>query len=138
MTNPYPLPTKLTPELTQVLDYWNGLKRGENKVPFADDVSLSALGGLQGNLVLLDVFDKPLRFRFNIVGAEIRTWYGGDLAGKFLDELDAKGPLAFCLSQASATTEALAPTYYRNGVARLLLPLWGGGPASALLGCVVR
>lgn len=141
MTNsphPFPLPAKLSPELGQVREYWNGLKRGENKIPFADDVNLSALVGLQGRLVLIDVFDKPQRFRFNIVGDDIRNWYGGDLAGKFVDEIVGRGPLAYVLAQASVTVEAAAPTCHHDGFARLLLPLWGGGYVSALLGSIVR
>lgn len=141
MTNsprPFSLPATLSPELAQVRAYWDGLKRGENKVPFADDVVLSALPGLQGRLILLDVFDKPLRFRFNIVGGDIRTWYGDDLAGKFVDETAAKGPLGYFLAQASATVEAAAPTFHQDGFARLLLPLWGSGYVSALLGSIVR
>jgi len=138
MTQPFALPAHLTPDLAQLRTYWDGLKRGENKVPFADDVALSKLPGLQGRLLLVDVFDKPVRFRFNIVGADVSAWYGGDLAGKFADEIEAKGPLAYFPAQASATVEARAPTFHQDGAARLLLPLWGNGYVSALLGVVVR
>ncbi len=139
MTNaPFPLPQKLAPDLARVREYWDGLKRGENKVPFADDVNFSKLPGLQGRLVLVDVFDKPWRFRLNIVGGDIHSWYGGDLTGKFVDELESKGPLGFFLAQASATVEAKAPTFYQDGFARLLLPLWGNGYVSGLFGGIVR
>jgi len=136
MMQPFALPANLTPDLAQVRTYWDGLKRGENKVPFADDVALSKLPGLQGRLLLVDVFDKPVRVRFNIVGADVSAGYGGDLAGRFADEIEPKGPLAYFLAQASATVEARAPTFYQDGVARLLLPLWGNGYVSALLGAV--
>ena len=43
MSNPFSLPAKLSPDLARVRDYWDGLKRGENKIPFADDVNLSGL-----------------------------------------------------------------------------------------------
>ena len=137
-TSPYPFspPTRLPPELERVRTYWAGLKRGENEVPFADDVNLSALSGLQDHLVLVDVFDKPRRFRLNIVGSGVRGWYGGDLAGKFVDEIEPKGPLGYFLAQASATVEAAAPTYQQAGFARLLMPLWGDGYVSALLGII--
>ena len=141
MTNashPFSLPAKLSPEHERVRVYWAGLKRGENKLPFADDVKLSALAGLQGRLVLVDVFDKPLRFRFNIIGSDISAWYSGDLAGKFVDEIEPKGPLGYFLAQASVTVEAAAPTYQQDGFTRLLVPLWGGGYVSALLGSIVR
>ncbi len=136
--SPYPFspPAKLPRELERARAYWVGLKRGENEMPFADDVNLSALSGLQDYLVLVDVFDKPRRFRLNIVGSSIRDWYGSDLAGKFVDEIEPKKPLGYFLAQASATVEAAAPTYQQDGFARLLMPLWGDGYISALLGIV--
>jgi len=107
-------------------------------MPFADDVALSALPGAEGRLVLVDVFEKPQRFRLAIVGQDIRDWFAADMVGVFTDELAAKGPLKFFAAQASATVEAAAPTYYHDGFARLLLPLWGGGSISHLLGAVAR
>lgn len=138
MPHPFALPTSLSSDLGRVHDYWNSLKRGENAVPFSDDVKLSALPEFEGRLMLVDVFEQPQRFRLNIVGNNIRDWFGADLAGKFVDELAAKGPLAFFTAQASATVEAAAPTYYHEGFARLLLPLWGGGYVSMLLGTIAR
>ncbi len=137
-TSPYPFspPANLPREFDHVRAYWAGLKRGENQVPFADDVKLSALSGLQNYVLLVDVFDKPRRFRLSIVGSSIRDWYGSDLAGKFVDEIAPKGPLGYFLAQASATVEAAAPTYQQDGFARLLMPLWGDGYVSALLGIV--
>jgi hypothetical protein len=136
--HPFALPASLSPELRRVRDYWNGLKRHENKVPFWDDVKLSALPGLDDRLVLIDVFESPQRFRLNTVGNQIREWYGADLVGKFVDEIEAKGPLEYFLAQAITTVESAEPTYYRNGFMRLLLPMWGGGNVSMLLGAVVR
>jgi hypothetical protein len=137
-SQPFALPEQLSSELGRVRDYWGGLKRGENAVPFADDVKLSALPGFQSRLVLVDVFARPQRFRLNIVGSDIRDWYGADLAGQFVDEIEAKGPLEYFIAQASTTAEAAAPTYHRDGFVRLLLPLWGGGYVSMLLGTIVR
>jgi len=58
--------------------------------------------------------------------------------GQFLDEIDAKGPFAFFLAQASATVEAAEPTFHQDGFTRLLLPLWGNGYVSMLLGGIAR
>jgi hypothetical protein len=138
MPHPFSLPAKLDPDLKRVHQYWGGLKRGENKVPFADDVNLSALSGLKERVVLIDVFEQPQRFRFNAVGSEIRAGYGADVVGKFADEIEGKGPLQFLSAQASATVEACAPTYHRNGFARLLLPMWGDGHVALLFGAAVR
>lgn len=137
-TQPFALPARLSADLGQVRKYWDGLKRRQNDVPFWDDVNLSALPALKDRIMLVDVFEKPQRFRLNSVGGKIRDWYGADTGGKFVDEIEAKGPFAYLVSQASATVEAAKPTYYHGGFVRLLLPMWGAGNVSMLLGAVVR
>jgi hypothetical protein len=82
-TGPYTFPRNLEPDLAQVLAYWEGLKRGDAGMPFWDDVNLSALPNLSKRLMLIEVFDKPLRFRLGTVGAELAERYRGDLSNKF-------------------------------------------------------
>lgn len=147
-TGPYAVPRKLEPDIARVLAYWEELKRGDADMPFWDDVNVSRLPDLSDRLMLIEVFDKPLRFRFGMVGKEIMGQYGDDLAGKFLDETEARGPLRYLNSQSSATVESRAPTYYRHalakggdarageGYSRLILPMWGDGHVGMLLGAV--
>jgi hypothetical protein len=146
---PYAVPRKLEPSLARVLAYWEELKRGEAEMPFWDDLKISALPDLSGRLMLVEVADKPVRFRLGIIGEDIRTRYGGDLAGKFLDEIEVRSPLEYLNSQCSATVEDRVPTYYGHDVvkassaraadaySRLLLPMWGNGHIGMLLGAVV-
>lgn len=106
-------------------------------MPFADDVKLTDLPDLSDHLFLIDVFDQPERFRFATVGADLAN----ELGGKFLDETALSGPFAFLRSQASATTEAAEPTFFRHeanrsGYGRLLAPLWADGRIAMLLGAV--
>jgi hypothetical protein len=146
-TAPFSLPRKLEPDLARLRAYWDGLKRGQADIPFGDDVNLSAMPDLAGRLMLVDVFDKPVRFRLGMLGEELKQRHGGDVVGKFLDEIDARSPLQYLSAQASATVESRAATYYRHGSAkrggpanaysRLLLPMWGGGRIGMLLGGVV-
>src|SRR5512138_3264832 len=104
MTNlPYPLPAKLSPDLDRVRGYWDGLKRGDANMPFWDDVSLSDLPDLAGRLVLIEVFDKPMRFRFGSIGEDIKRRASADDIGKFLDEVDGRPSLEYLHSQCSAT-----------------------------------
>ena len=135
-SHPFSLPPKLTGDLSHVRDYWAGLKRGENKIPFAVDVSLSALAGSKERALLIDVFEMPRRFRLGTLGAEIVKAYGANAAGKFVDEIEASGPMHFLSAQASATVELCEPTYYQDGIKRLLLPMWGEGHVALLLGAV--
>jgi hypothetical protein len=136
--HPFALPARLSSDLGKVRNYWDSLRRAENQVPFWDDVKLSALPGFEDRLMLVDVFESPQRFRLSTVGNDIRDYYGADIVGKFVDEIEAKGPLEYFTAQASATVEAAEPTYYHDGFARLLLPMWGGGHVAMLLGTIVR
>lgn len=142
---PYALPRHLEPDLARVLAYWEGLKRGEANMPFWDDANISALPDLRSRILLIDVFAKPARFRIATVGEEIKSQHGGDLVGKFLDEIEFREPLRYLQSQSSATVESRAPTYYHDRAtgpdgeySRLLLPMWGDGHIGMLLGAIAQ
>ena len=83
-------------------------------MPFSDDISLLRHGNLAPNLLLIDAFSMPQRFRFNHLGEKTIAKFGPDISGKFADELDLREPLNYFLAQASATVEAAAPTFYTN------------------------
>jgi osmotically-inducible protein OsmY len=143
------LPRELEPDLRRIQAYWNGLKRGANDVPFWDDVKLSLRSRLGRESMLIGVFENPLRFRFDLTGADVANWYGETIGSRFLDEIDLHAPFDGLTLQCRATVEGYAPTYYRQtafgkgdaghsgGYARLLLPLWGNGRIEMLLGAVV-
>lgn len=138
-SNPYLLPPTLETDLSQLLAYWNGLKRGGAEMPFADDVDPMALPNPLP-LILIEVTAAPTRFRIAMVGQDVSSLWGDGLPGAFVDEISVRHPLHFLHSQASATIEGRAPTYYRHGekpYARLLLPTWGDGRVSLLLGAFV-
>lgn len=105
-------------------------------MPFWDDVTLSSLPDLVDDLMLIDVFNQPERFRFNTVGASIAKRHGDPVVGKFAADIPLQRPFRFLRAQCSATVEARAPTYYRDAdsSARLLLPMWGEGRVGMLLG----
>ena len=145
----YSLPDELEPDLSRVHAYWNGLKRGANDIPFWDDVKFSLRSRLGRESMLIDVFENPLRFRFDLIGADLTERYGGTIDNKFFGEIDLHAPFDELTLQCQATVEGCAPTYYYQtavrkgdtehpaGYARLLLPLWGNGRIEMLLGAVV-
>jgi hypothetical protein len=121
-------------KLAALFRYWQEMKRGQADIPFADDVRLMPLAESDAAM-LIDVIEKPVRFRFAIAGEEIRKAYGDDIAGLLADDMTVRKPFEFFLSQCSATVEGRAPTLFRGeSYARLLLPLWGDGHINMLLG----
>jgi len=136
--NPLPLPDRLDQKLQAIHALWQGLKRGENDVPFADDLALSALGKLPARSFLVKVFTLPERFRFEFVSPGLP----GAAAGTFVDDIKPDAELSYLRAQACATVEAGEPTWLRlteasgRDFARLLLPLWGNGQVSLLLGAI--
>lgn len=135
------LPDNLEPDLSKALAYWKNLLRGENPMPFSDDVDLSQLPELSSNLMLLTAFDNPDRFRFETAGERIVQDYGAPLAGEFSDDLARNAPLEDFTEQCLMTVSQRAPTYYRsssNSYARLVLPTWGEGHVTLLLGAVTK
>jgi hypothetical protein len=143
----YLLPDRLEPDLVRVQAYWNDLKRGENDIPFWDDVMFSMRARLARDVLLIEAFENPLRFRFDLVGDDITERYGRAITGTFSNEIDLHPPIDELTTQCRATIERRAPTYFRYvpagkpqhagaGYSRLILPLWGNGRIEMLLGAV--
>lgn len=142
MTRPFALPKHLSPDLARVKAYWEGLLRGSAEIPFWDDLDLTALPDLSGRLFLVGVFSNPERFRLEVVGEDISAALEAPVAGLFIDETASSPPFDFLGAQGSATVEAAAPTHGEGVLPdgrryrRLLLPMWGDGRLSMLLGVV--
>jgi len=136
--HPYGLPARLSPDLARVLAYWRGLLRGAATMPFWDDAKLSDLPDLADRLFLVDVFPHPERFRFGLVGEALNA---DEVAGLFLDEAKLRRPWEFLRSQCAAAAESAEPTFFQakgteQPYSRLILPMWGDGRISMLLGAV--
>lgn len=133
----FELPTKLEPALAHVFTYWNDLRRADNNMPFWDDVNLSALGEQAHHALLIDAFALPERFRFNAVGKELMPRGRQSFTGKFIDEVKPDAPFAYLRAQCSATVERRGPTCFSAAeYDRILLPMWGDGHISMLLGAI--
>jgi hypothetical protein len=133
------LPDRLESDLDRVHAYWNGLKRGDNDIPFWDDVKFSMKARLARDVMVIETFEDPLRFRFDLLGDDITRRYGATITGKFTDEVDLRPPMDELTEQCRATIERRAPTYFRHataegvGYSRLVLPLWGNGRIEMLI-----
>jgi hypothetical protein len=136
----FALPPFLSAEFAAIRGYWNSLKRGAAEIPFTDDFKPGTLGRLSAKAALIEVFEKPQRFRFDLAGRDISSHYGGELEDRFADDLGEKPPLDDFQAQCSATVRSGSATYYRHAgdgensaYQRLMLPLWGDGHCNAIL-----
>ncbi len=140
--NPFAVPASLPQSFKSVRRYWEGLRRAGNEMPFWDDLNLQALPDVANQLMLIDAFENPQRFRLNTLGASIKEQYGANPTSQFIDEIEPKAPFQFLTAQVSATIEAKQPTFLRlksatgEGYGRMLLPMWGNGRIEMLLGVV--
>jgi hypothetical protein len=130
--------TEVEGNLARIQDYWQRLRRGENSIPFSDDIRLASLSSMAQDVLLIEVFDDPMRFRIDIAGARVEKQYGAPLAGKFVDEVAPRGPLDGLSAQCRAVVEARTPGYEtrkasKQPLARLVLPFWGDGHVAMLL-----
>jgi len=144
-TSPFAVPHSVAGGLRQALDSWRALRRGQAKVPFADDLDLAAIERENDDVFVLGVFERPIRFRFDIVSLPHFAAAGHDLGDRFLDEIGEPAPLALARAQADATVELGEPTFYQRpeeagvrGYVRLMLPFWGEGHIKLVLGVVAR
>jgi hypothetical protein len=137
----FALPDRLEPGLERVRAYWNDLKRGGNNIPFWDDVRISTQTWFVDDTMMIEAFENPLRFRFDLVGQDLTHCYGVPFAGKFTDEVDQHPPIDRVTEQCQVTVDQRAPTYFRHAkgnssYSRLILPLWGNGHIEMLIGAV--
>jgi len=135
----YSLPPKIEPKLASIHDVWRALRRGGNEVPFSDDFQLSLLGEAAADAILIDVFETPMRFRFGLAGRSVAARLGEEANGRFVDELESRGPVDHLEAQCAATIRSRAPTYFQHrssgakAYARIVLPFWGNGRIDMLL-----
>ena len=73
--------------LRALYTYWQDLRRGR-PCPARADIDPSAIVGVLPNIGLFDVEQSPRRYRIRLMGTRIVSWYGCDLTGSYLDEID--------------------------------------------------
>lgn len=72
--------------------YWSSLRRGD-LLPARADIAPDRIAEVIPRIGLFDVETSPRRYRIRAMGAQIVAWYGCDLSGRYLDEIDfGQGP----------------------------------------------
>ena len=77
----------LHPKLALLYDYWDSIRCGK-AMPTRRDLDPIDISGLLPHIVLVDVEDDPLRFRYRLYGTAVAAARGRDLTGHYLDEPD--------------------------------------------------
>lgn len=75
----------LPPILQQLQEYWDK-KRAGRPYPGRVDIDVLDLRFIIGSLILVDIEQAPLRFRYRLFGTAIVQRQGFDMTGKYLDQ----------------------------------------------------
>ena len=137
-----------TPQLRALLDYWNG-RRGELPFMLCRDLHPREIVELLPLVFVLDVEDRPRRYRIRLMGTGIVKRFGGEFTGRYMDELDFGAARARVLAEYDRVADRVAPhlafsDYDQAGgrhfqAERLALPMSSDGArADRLLGAVVH
>ena len=73
------------PGLARLYAYWDE-KRGSRPFPARADIDPLDLGYALGQIILVDVFHEPLRFRIRLYGSNLAERMNFDMTGKDLED----------------------------------------------------
>jgi hypothetical protein len=126
-----PLESLRDQRLFRFLDYWRS-KSTQGRLPLRRDIDPSEFRWALGLVCLLDVQQRPLRFRYRLDGSVIATRNGHDMTGRAIDAIEHKPSAGMLHGQFAAVVAEKAPAAHRiateYGLAgttyeRLALPL---------------
>jgi hypothetical protein len=126
-------------EMNEIHTYWLA-KRGQRRMPSRWDIEPTEIPRLLRNLMLIDVFYAPLRFRYRLIGTNVVDATGENRTGKCFDSVDffAANPIVreqyATVVSTGEPVHSLEPFYRLDTrreyeVERLLLPLSSDGVA---------
>jgi hypothetical protein len=127
---------KMLPELAALYRLWEA-RRAARLAPARHDLSLEDLKPWLGHLLVIDVIDRGADFVYRVYGTAIGTFFGNDLTGKRLSEVDL-ATQEIVGQEYRAVVAIRRPTYtvrsprtFREDtlIARANLPLSHGGQA---------
>ena len=122
--------------LRQLLAYWYD-RRGQRVLPALGDIDPTDIPSILGQIWLCDHLDGGGRFRYRLAGEKINAFWGGNIAGKHLEEIVPPGRLESAAEKLRMACELPAIIYdriclsltdeiSRNGE-RMILPLSDDG-----------
>lgn len=91
-------------------NYWQGL-RCDRPAPRRADIDPGCIVSVLPHIGLFDVEANPRRYRIRLMGTRIVSWYGCDLTGRYLDEIDFGTGENFTFSVLDQVVERCVPGY---------------------------
>lgn len=128
--------------------YWQSLRRGR-RAPARSDIDPSEIVTVLPHIGIFDVEDSPRRYRIRLMGTRIVSWYGCDLTGRYLDEIDFGTGESFTFAILDQVVDRVVPAHMTGEYTkhddrtiryeRLYLPLSSDGSrVDKLIGAAVR
>src|SRR5437762_4482559 len=96
------------PRLKTLHTLWD-LKRGSRRFPARADFAFKDLRQWLGHIALVDVAQKPTRFRIRLLGTRLVKYAGADHTGQWIDECVAPDRIDEALEPFRACLESGAP-----------------------------
>ena len=107
-----PLDGLMDQRLRRVLDYWYS-KSGPGCLPGRRDIDPSEFRWALGLVCLLDVEQRPLRFRYRLDGSVIASRNGVDMTGRSIDALEHKPSAGMLHGQFATVVAERLPALHR-------------------------
>jgi hypothetical protein len=107
-----PLDGRTDQRLRRVLDYWYS-KSEPACLPGRRDIDPSEFRWALGLVCLLDVEQRPLRFRYRLDGSVIASRNGVDMTGRSIDALEHKPSAGMLHGQFATVVAERAPALHR-------------------------
>lgn len=136
------------PQMRALLDYWNRKRAGRPFILWSD-LRPSEILPLLPVIFVLDIENRPRRYRIRLMGSGIVKRFGGEFTGRYMDELDFGSATAQVLADYDQVADRVTPhhafsEYTRQGggrmeAERLALPMSTDGRAvDRILGAVLH
>jgi hypothetical protein len=75
-----------------ILEYWTLIRGRTGALPSREDMRIRDIGPHMAWVVVFDILDTPLDYRYRLVGTMVLENTYGDYTGKTLREMEGKGP----------------------------------------------
>lgn len=128
--------------LRDLHSYWLAKKR-HRLAPGRKDIDPAELRSLLPHLFMVDVENKPRRFRFRLVGTAIVSSFGLDITGRYLEEIGFSDQAPSVLAHYGAVATTAEPSchhvHFTRGSGRylayerLIVPLSSDGTSVDML-----